>query len=157
MKNVWSSLLCALLAAALVFFCADFAKAGEKPTRASLFETLQSVSDVHFQLTEKERTKTDMISLLEPYMEHAMAVKYVEANAFPEQAGWIFTGQTRLKLQSLSSAMTKTQKWRRKTEAIPYMNLLEIKTTALFHIKKLSDGDAEEYRRQLQSNGYRPI
>ncbi|MDI5788219.1 DUF3993 domain-containing protein [Bacillus licheniformis] len=26
-------------------------------------------------------------------------------------------------------------KWRRKTEAIPYMNLLEIKTTALFHIK----------------------
>ena len=135
MKNVWSSLLCALLAAALVFFCADFAKAGEKPTRASLFETLQSVSDVHFQLTEKERTKTDMISLLEPYMEHAMAVKYVEANAFPEQAGWIFTGQTRLKLQSLSSAMTKTQKWRRKTEAIPYMNLLEIKTTALFHIK----------------------
>ncbi|AAU23162.1 MULTISPECIES: DUF3993 domain-containing protein [Bacillus] len=92
MKNVWSSLLCALLAAALVFFCADFAKAGEKPTRASLFETLQSVSDVHFQLTEKERTKTDMISLLEPYMEHAMAVKYVEANAFPEQAGWIFYG-----------------------------------------------------------------
>lgn len=92
MKNVWSSLLCGLLTAAFVFLCADFAEAGEKPTRASLFETLQSVSDVHFQLTEKERTKKDMISLLEPYMEHAMAAKYVEANAFPEQAGWIFYG-----------------------------------------------------------------
>lgn len=92
MKNVRSSLLCTVLTVTFVFLCADFAEAGEKPTRASLFETLQSVSDVHLQLTEKERTKTDMISLLEPYMEHAMAAKYVEANAFPEQAGWIFYG-----------------------------------------------------------------
>ncbi len=53
-----------------------------------------------------------MISLLEPYMEHAMAAKYVEANAFPNKRGGFFTGQTRRKLQSLSSAMMKTQKWR---------------------------------------------
>ncbi|MGN9865775.1 DUF3993 domain-containing protein [Bacillus swezeyi] len=92
MKNVWFSLVSMLLAATAFFHHSDAAQASEKPTRGSLFETLESISAVHERLTEKERTKKEMISLLEPYMEHDFAARYVDANAFKEEKGWIFYG-----------------------------------------------------------------
>ena len=55
MKNVWSSLLCTLLTVTFVFFCADFAEAGQKAR--------QSVDSILSEETDRETGGVKILTL----------------------------------------------------------------------------------------------